>query len=146
MGDLAPARTRPIMGVFLATSRLTGLPPHEYFGPAMWLRFISTYVAGESWISYRLWPTSTPGRLRDAEKPGHESAVFAGHPVLRPRRKQRLPGPASADIVMGGPVPSERAPPEDNPVPLDQSQFSGNNLRRRDVVDCLDIEEVVCAH
>jgi len=47
---LGVATTRPIMGVFFATSRLTGLTPHEFFGPAMWLGLTSTYLAGEVWL------------------------------------------------------------------------------------------------
>lgn len=47
---LGVATTRPIMGVFFATSRLTGLTPHEFFGPAMWLGLTSTYIAGEAWL------------------------------------------------------------------------------------------------
>ncbi|MEO7142234.1 MAG: DUF2306 domain-containing protein [Bryobacteraceae bacterium] len=49
---LGVAATRPIIGVLFATSRLTGLTPQQFFGPAMWLGFISTYLAGEAWISY----------------------------------------------------------------------------------------------
>jgi Predicted membrane protein (DUF2306) len=47
---LGVATTRPIMGVFFATSRLTGLSPQQFFGPAMWLGLTSTYLAGEVWI------------------------------------------------------------------------------------------------
>jgi ABC-type enterochelin transport system permease subunit len=47
---LGVATTRPIMGVFFATSALTGLSPQQFFGPAMWLGFLSTYLAGEAWI------------------------------------------------------------------------------------------------
>jgi hypothetical protein len=49
---LGVATTRPIMGVFFATSRLTGLTPEQFFGPAMWLGLVSTYLAGEVWINY----------------------------------------------------------------------------------------------
>ena len=49
---LGVATTRPIIGVFFATSRLTGLTPEQFFGPAMWLGFVSTYLAGEAWINY----------------------------------------------------------------------------------------------
>jgi hypothetical protein len=49
---LGVATTRPIIGVFFATSRLTGLRPEQFFGPAMWLGFTSTYLAGEAWIRY----------------------------------------------------------------------------------------------
>ena len=44
------ATVRPIMGVFFATSRLTGLTPHEFFGIAFWIGFTMTYAAGEWWI------------------------------------------------------------------------------------------------
>lgn len=47
---LGVATTRPIMGVFFATSRITGLTPQQFFGPAMWLGLTSTYLAGE-WIN-----------------------------------------------------------------------------------------------
>ncbi len=47
---LGVATTRPVMGVFFATSRLTGLTPHEFFGMAMWIGFVSTWLAGEAWI------------------------------------------------------------------------------------------------
>lgn len=46
------ATTRPIIAVFFATSRLTGLPLQQFFRPAMWLGFTSTYLAGETWINY----------------------------------------------------------------------------------------------
>jgi len=49
---LGVATTRPIMAVFFATTRLTGLTPEQFFGPAMWLGFISTCLAGEGWIRY----------------------------------------------------------------------------------------------
>ena len=49
---LGVATTRPIMAVFFATSRLTGLTPQQFFGPAMWLGFLSTYAAGEIWIQH----------------------------------------------------------------------------------------------
>jgi hypothetical protein len=49
---LGVAMTRPIMGVFFATSRLTGLTPQQFFGPAMWLGFVSTWLAAETWIRY----------------------------------------------------------------------------------------------
>lgn len=49
---LGIATTRPIMGVFFATSRLTGLTPHQFFGTAFWLGFTLTVIAAESWINY----------------------------------------------------------------------------------------------
>jgi hypothetical protein len=47
---LGVATVRPIMGVFFATGRLTGLTPHEFFGMAFWIGFVFTYLSGESWI------------------------------------------------------------------------------------------------
>jgi hypothetical protein len=47
---LGVATTRPVMGLFFATSRLTGLTPQEFFGPAMWIGFLSTWLGGEAWI------------------------------------------------------------------------------------------------
>ncbi|MFL6351632.1 MAG: DUF2306 domain-containing protein [Bryobacteraceae bacterium] len=55
---LGVATTRPIMGVFFATRMLTGLTPQQFFGPAMWLGFVSTYLAGEAWINYSRPPTA----------------------------------------------------------------------------------------
>jgi hypothetical protein len=49
---LGVATTRPIIGIFFATRGLTGLTPQQFFGPAMWLGFVSTYLAGEAWINY----------------------------------------------------------------------------------------------
>jgi hypothetical protein len=49
---LGVATTRPIMAVFFATPRLTELTPQQFFGPAMWLGFVSSYIAGEAWINY----------------------------------------------------------------------------------------------
>jgi hypothetical protein len=46
------ATVRPIMGVFFATSRLTRLTPHEFFGIAFLAGFSLTYIAGELWIGY----------------------------------------------------------------------------------------------
>lgn len=49
---LGVATVRPIMGIFFATSRFSGLTPHEFFGMAFSLGFAATYVAGETWIRY----------------------------------------------------------------------------------------------
>jgi uncharacterized membrane protein len=49
---LGIATVRPVMGVFFATSSLTGLTPHDFFGIAFWIGFTLTYVAGEVWIRY----------------------------------------------------------------------------------------------
>lgn len=49
---LAVATIRPIIGFFFATSRLTHLTPHEFFGTAFWLGFIVQLIAAEAWIHY----------------------------------------------------------------------------------------------
>jgi hypothetical protein len=48
---LAVTTIRPIVGVFFATSRLTGLTPRDFFGIAFWLGFTAHVVAAELWIS-----------------------------------------------------------------------------------------------
>ena len=47
---LGVATVRPIMGGFFATSRLTGLTPHQFFGIAFWIGFSATYIFAELWI------------------------------------------------------------------------------------------------
>jgi hypothetical protein len=47
---LGIATTRPVMGVFFATSRLTHLEPRQFFGIAFWIGFSVTYVAGEIYL------------------------------------------------------------------------------------------------
>lgn len=47
---LGVATTRPIIAICFATARLTGLTPHQFFGPAMWLGLTSTFLAGEWWL------------------------------------------------------------------------------------------------
>jgi hypothetical protein len=47
---LGIATTRPVMGVFFATARLTHLEPHQFFGIAFWIGFSATYLAGEAYL------------------------------------------------------------------------------------------------
>jgi uncharacterized membrane protein len=49
---LAVATIRPIIGFFFATSRITHLTPHDFFGTAFWLGFTIQLIAAESWIQY----------------------------------------------------------------------------------------------
>jgi uncharacterized membrane protein len=49
---LAVAFVRPIVGIFFATSRLTHLTPHDFFGIAFWLGFSIQTIAAEIWINY----------------------------------------------------------------------------------------------
>ena len=47
---LGIATTRPVMGVFFATARLTHLEPRQFFGIAFWIGFGVTYLAGEWYL------------------------------------------------------------------------------------------------
>lgn len=48
---LGVATVRPVVGAFFATSRLTGLTPHDFFGVAFWIGFTLTYAFAEVWIA-----------------------------------------------------------------------------------------------
>ena len=54
---LAVATIRPIIGMFFATSRFTGLMPYEFFGIAFWIGFVLHLIAAEAWIR-----TTVPGQ------------------------------------------------------------------------------------
>jgi hypothetical protein len=47
---LGIATTRPVMGVFFATSRITHLGPHQFFGIAFWIGFSVNWIIIESWL------------------------------------------------------------------------------------------------
>ena len=49
---MAVTTTRPIVGIFFATSPLTGLTPQDFFGTALWLGFTTHLIAAEVWINY----------------------------------------------------------------------------------------------
>jgi hypothetical protein len=55
---LGIATTRPVMGLFFATSRLTHLAPKQFFGIAFWIGFSINTAVGE------LWLRSSAGRSR----------------------------------------------------------------------------------
>jgi prepilin signal peptidase PulO-like enzyme (type II secretory pathway) len=50
---LGIATTRPVMGVFFATSRLTHLLPSQFFGPAFWIGFSINVAGMELWLRTR---------------------------------------------------------------------------------------------
>jgi hypothetical protein len=50
---LGIATTRPVMGVFFATSRLTHLEPAQFFGIAFWIGFSINAIAIELWLRSR---------------------------------------------------------------------------------------------
>jgi hypothetical protein len=47
------ATTRPVMGVFFATSRMTHLTPNQFFGVAFWIGFSINALAIELWLRSR---------------------------------------------------------------------------------------------
>lgn len=55
---LGIATTRPVMGVFFATSRLTGLTPKQFFGIAFWIGFSLNTLVMEFWLRKRNVPAS----------------------------------------------------------------------------------------
>jgi hypothetical protein len=50
---LGIATTRPVMGVFFATSRLTHLSPRQFFGIAFWIGFSINWIVVESWLRFK---------------------------------------------------------------------------------------------
>jgi hypothetical protein len=50
---LGIATTRPVMGVFFATSRLTHLEPKQFFGIAFWIGFSINTIVVELWLHSR---------------------------------------------------------------------------------------------
>ena len=47
---LAVATIRPIIGLFFATNRISGLTPEEFFGIAFWIGFVLHLLVAEAWI------------------------------------------------------------------------------------------------
>jgi len=48
--SLGIATTRPVMGIFFATSRLTHWTPQLFFGPAFWIGFSINAILMELWL------------------------------------------------------------------------------------------------
>jgi Predicted membrane protein (DUF2306) len=57
---LGIATTRPVMGVFFATSPLTHLAPNQFFGIAFWIGFSINTLAFELWLRSRDRPQPSP--------------------------------------------------------------------------------------
>lgn len=53
---LGIATTRPVMGIFFATSSLTHLGPRQFFGFAFWIGFSINWIVVESWLRFRYPP------------------------------------------------------------------------------------------
>jgi hypothetical protein len=47
---LGIATTRPVVGVFFATSRFTHLQPKQFFGIAFWIGFSLNTIIVEIWL------------------------------------------------------------------------------------------------
>jgi len=58
---LAVATIRPIIGMFFATSRFSGLTPYEFFGIGFWIGFVLHLMAAEAWIHATLPGQTTVG-------------------------------------------------------------------------------------
>jgi len=58
---LGIATTRPVMGVFFATSRLTHLEPNQFFGMAFWMGFTINMVVIETWLRLQARPAGAEG-------------------------------------------------------------------------------------
>jgi len=63
---LAVATIRPIIGLFFATSPISRLTPHEFFGIAFWIGFVLHLIAAEAWIH------TTPPRQAKVYRPSPE--------------------------------------------------------------------------
>jgi hypothetical protein len=65
---LGIATTRPVMGIFFATSRWTHLEPQQFFGIAFWIGFSINTIAVELWLHSR-------GRQSQTERMAVRSAM-----------------------------------------------------------------------
>ena len=63
---LGIATTRPVMGIFFATSPLTRLTPQQFFGVAFWIGFSINTLAFEFWIRSRSRQIQEPRFMADA--------------------------------------------------------------------------------
>jgi len=70
--SLGIATTRPVMGVFFATSHLTGLTPGQFFGIAFWMGFSLNTLVMEFWLR------SPP--IADKNHPCHSSSPASSSP------------------------------------------------------------------
>jgi len=62
---LGIATTRPVMGVFFATSTRTHLEPRQFFGLAFWIGFSINAIAGEIWLRSRSRKVQADGLTAD---------------------------------------------------------------------------------
>ncbi len=74
---LGIATTRPVMGVFFATSRLTHLEPAQFFGIAFWIGFSINTIAIRTLAAFEGRSTSGSGLGRVW------AAIFGGEVTIR---------------------------------------------------------------
>ncbi len=65
---LAVATIRPIIGLFFATSRFSGLTPDAFFGIAFWIGFVLHLLVAEAWIQWTR-PLRKPATVPAASRP-----------------------------------------------------------------------------
>ena len=56
---LGIATTRPVMGIFFATSGITHLQPSQFFGTAFWIGFSINILLIEFFLRDRAWGTES---------------------------------------------------------------------------------------
>jgi hypothetical protein len=66
---LGIATTRPVMGIFFATSRLTHLKPNQFFGIAFWIGFSINTLVIEFWLRSHDRRSQTGVRAPDGSSP-----------------------------------------------------------------------------
>jgi hypothetical protein len=65
---LGIATTRPVMGVFFATSRLTHWTPQQFFGPAFWIGFSINVIVMELWLAKQATQESLDAKAESTKK------------------------------------------------------------------------------
>jgi uncharacterized membrane protein YozB (DUF420 family) len=60
---LAVASIHPIVGIFFAASRFSGLTPALFFGTAFWIGFVLHPIAAEAWI-HATFPQTIKAQMR----------------------------------------------------------------------------------
>jgi hypothetical protein len=73
---LAVATTRPVMGIFFATSPLTHLQPQQFFGIAFWIGWLINTIGIEWWLRSRKALAGTLAHAR-ASRPGSTPSRMA---------------------------------------------------------------------
>ena len=77
---LAVATIRPIIGIFFATSRWSGLTPSQFFGTAFWIGFVLQLIAAECWIHatqaegfFRGWQAAPTNSQTNSTPPANQN-------------------------------------------------------------------------